>query len=93
MALSPAAQLAFNEWIGKETWHTGHLLDQKRFFRFVWAVLEDPKRRPSKTALRDSILREWKGRFDKSALEELARKYAALYTTLCDFAGARRSHG
>jgi len=86
--MSESAQRAFDGWIKTETWHSGHPLDDQRFFRFVWAVVPQGKNRPSEEEIQQAITHTWQGRFAADYLAEKVRYYASLYVTLCDFADA-----
>jgi len=90
MSLSPNVRRAFERWVRASTWYTGHPLDERRFYRFVWAVLEFSRRRPSERELQAEIVAFWKGRFDPDQLIYKARAYASLYQTLIEFARARK---
>jgi hypothetical protein len=87
--MSPSAQAAFDGWINTETWHTRHSFDDQRFFRFVWAVIQEGDPRPSAADIEQEILAKWHGRLAEEYLDDRARHYADLYFTLCDFADQR----
>lgn len=89
MAFSPNVMKAFDAWIRVDTWHTGHALDEKRFYRFVWAVLEYSRRKPSEADVFEAIIRAHGGQFEATFLEQKARHYANLYLDLHAFAKAR----
>jgi hypothetical protein len=89
MELSHFTQKAFDKWIKAKTWHTGHPLDEKRFFHFVWAAFRYSRRRPGQAELAEMIAEEWRGRIAEDFLESKARYYAGLYAVLLDFAKTR----
>ena len=85
--MSALARTAFDGWLKTETWHTGHPLDDRRFFRSVWAVIGKGSERPSEEDVEQMILDQ--GRLQSNYLKDKARKYASLYVTLCEFADER----
>src|SRR5438046_2230767 len=94
--LPSSVEAYFRAWIGVDTWHTAHLSDLERFYKFVWAVhrycrprkgsTTSRKRLPSDTAIRLAIFAARKDTFDNEYLETLANEYASIYTHLLDFA-------
>ena len=90
MPLSPNVKRAFDDWIKTDTWCTGHSSDQHQFYKFVWAVREYSRKRPSEMDLEREIINQWTGRWNQKYLEHCARKYAGLYVTLLEFADSRR---
>lgn len=87
--MDPIVQNAFDGWIKPETWHTGHALDDNRFFRFVWVAATHSKSSPGEDEIEQMIIHNWKGRLAPEYLKDKARKYASLYVTLSDFAKVR----
>ena len=85
--ITPMARTALEGWLKTETWHTNHPLDERRFFRAVWAVIRQGGERPTEEDVEQMILDQ--GRLHSDFLKERARKYASLYVTLCDFADER----
>ena len=89
--MSPSLQPAFEAWIKRETWHTGHTFDDQLFFKFVWAAVQQGSSKPSGGDIEENILHNWTGRLNHDYLHDKARQYASLYSTLCEFADERPS--
>ena len=90
MPLSPKVKEAFDQWARTETWYKANLPDEVGFYKFVWAVLEYSKRRPTENEINDLLIEQWKGKLDLQYLENRARKYSGLYVTLLEFYDSRR---
>jgi hypothetical protein len=96
MSLPPSVEPYFRAWIMVDTWHTGHLSDLERFYKFVWSVhrycrprkgVRKSKRRlPSDGEIRNAILDARSDSFNAEALEREAQQFSMLYTHLLDFA-------
>lgn len=94
--LPPSVEPYFQAWIRVDTWHTAHLFDLERFYKFVWAVhrycrprkgsTTSRKRLPSDTAIRLAIYEARKDTFNNEYLEQLSREYASIYSHLLDSA-------
>jgi len=79
-----------------DTWHTGHLSDLRRFYKFVWAVhrycrprkgvKKSKKRLPSDGEIRGTIIEARRDSFNAEALEAEAQHFSSLYNHLLDFA-------
>ena len=89
MPLSPNVRRAFDQWIRTSTWYKAHPNDERRFYKFVWAVLIYSRRRPTEQEVQHEIIACWTGRFDPTSLEQVARKYASLYEHLYAFTKSR----
>lgn len=85
MPLSPKAKRAFDQWMSTSTWFRQNLLDEQRFFQFVWAVLRYSRNKPDGQDVRQMIVETWEGKLDPDLLSEKAHHYANLYITLCEF--------
>ena len=90
MPLSPKVKEAFDQWARTETWCKGNLPDETGFYKFVWAVIEYSKKRPTETEINDLLIEKWEAKFDRKYLENCARKYSGLYVNLLEFHDCRR---
>lgn len=96
MSLPSSVEPYFRAWIRVDTWHTKHLSDLERFFKFVWAVhrycrarkgaKRSKKRLPSDTEIREAIIETRRDTFNAEALEDEAQFFSSLYGHLLDFA-------
>src|ERR1700752_2057388 len=90
MEMSRDVRKAFDAWVGVPTWHTGHPLDEKRFYRFVWEVYRLSRgRRPTESHLRGEIVAAWGDQLEDAYLRQKAKHYANLYEHLYTFAKAK----
>jgi hypothetical protein len=96
MSLPVSVEPYFMAWIRVDTWHTKHLSDMVRFYKFVWAVHRfcrarkgakwSKKRLPKDTEIRTSIIESRRNSFNLEALEEEANFFSSLYSHLLDYA-------
>ena len=91
MKLSKTIQEAFDNWINKTEWYTGHRTDEELFFRFVYTVVQYSRKQiPAEDEIENFILQKWRGRIGDAVLEEKAAYYSRLYVTLSHFAKFRK---
>lgn len=85
MAFSPKVKKAFDAWAIVETWHTGHALDEQRFYQFVRAVLSYARKKPSEEFIREELLKIWSGKLDEEYLRNKIKEFMSLYEHLYSF--------
>lgn len=89
-ALPPTIQTAFDGWVDLDTWHSNHALDEARFHRFVWSVVQHPTAvSPSEEDIKQLIKDKWKGRLESEYLDKKAQDASSLYVNLLDFGRAQ----
>jgi hypothetical protein len=96
MPLPQSVEPYFESWIRVDTWHTQHLSDMIRFYKFTWAVhrycrarsgaKKSNKRLPKDLEIRTAIIEARRDSFDLEALGEEADFFSSLYNHLLDFA-------
>lgn len=85
MNLSPICAKVYLKWIGNSTWHTGHPLDKRRFYRFVTAFLQYSRRKLVVEELKRDISERYAGKLDPEYLEKEAEYYSCLFSELVEF--------
>ena len=78
-------QFHFNAWIDPKTWHSGHALDEGRFYKFCWSAIRFGTPIPGGETIREWIMKNQKGKLDASYLEGRANEFSFLYSHLVDF--------
>jgi hypothetical protein len=73
-------------WLGHDTWHTGHPLDMRRFYRFVHCyVVYARKPLDGNFVYKDLIERKFHGSEEDAAARQIARKFASLFDQLVEY--------
>ena len=89
MKLSPIIRSYFDDWIGRESWHTCHPLDNERFNCFIKAVARYSRSRaPSPADIHAIIVQRWRGQeldLDDTELDERANEFAERYQMLLNY--------
>lgn len=76
---------AYLNWLATDTWHSGHDLDMKRFYRFVHCyVVYARKPLDGNSVYRDLMERKFSGSSDPIA-NNIARNFASLFDQLVDY--------
>jgi hypothetical protein len=90
MPFTPENRNSFDQWCGAPSWHSEHSFDRRRFYEFVWAVIDSSAGSAddvTQNELEQAII-ELHG---EQSLEHVQR-FSALYCHLREFARLRIRH-
>lgn len=85
MKLSPLCENIYLIWIRRETWHTSHPLDKRRFYDFVKTYSQYARKQISGQSIRNDIMNRYKDKLEPNYLEKSAAYYADLFEELVGY--------
>lgn len=79
----------FNRWLNNQSWHSGHHLDEARFYKATYEILKANDKDPiSPEEVRDYIINQFESMIDKEFLRARAEEAAERFEIISDFVAA-----
>ncbi|WP_337049753.1 hypothetical protein [Serratia fonticola] len=80
---------ALNGWLNHRTWMSGHSLDEARFYRAVYNILnENDKNSISPDDIRNYVTCQFTGKLEKEYLALMAKEAAKKFEIISEFCDA-----
>lgn len=76
---------AYLHWLSFETWHSGHYLDMRRFYRFVNCYVVYARKTLDGSVLYHDLMEHKFDNSDDEMVQSIARSYANLFDNLVEY--------